>query len=89
VGGTAGTCGNPACRAENDRDVNAALNIRDMAFQRYTSSLKPTGNSGSQSVKTQVDRKKAKAKGPGEVLLGQKSETVRSHKEAAPSLTAR
>lgn len=30
------TCGNPACTAVHDRAVNAALNIRSMAFLRYT-----------------------------------------------------
>lgn len=89
------TCGNAACRAVHDRDVNAALNIRDMAFTRHTSSLNenkmPTGNSGSKSVKVAkaTSRKKAKAVAPGGVLLGQKSKTVRSYKEAAPSSAAR
>lgn len=83
------TCGNPACACKHDRDINAALNIRDMAFQRHTSNLsdnkKPAGNSGSMSAKTAkvVGGKKAKIKGSGEVLLGQKSVSVMAHEETA------
>ena len=79
------TCGNPACKAFHDRDVNAALNIRSMAFLRYTRGLEETkqsaGNSGSLSVKTQVDGKKARVKGPGEVLPGQKGRAAKLSKK--------
>ncbi len=80
-------CGNPDCRAVHDRDVNAALNIRSMAFLRYTRGQEETkqsaGNSGSKSVKKEksFDRKKARIKGSGEVLLGQKGQVAKLSKK--------
>ena len=83
------TCGNPACKAVHDRDVNAALNIRSMAFLRYTRGLEETkqsaGNSGSKSVKSKskdlLDGTKARATEPGEVLSGQKGHAAKPSKK--------
>jgi putative transposase len=65
------------CGEEHHRDVNAGENIKSMAFLRYTrgkEEITSTGNSGVVSVKVAkaTDGKKAKIKGSGEVLLGQK-----------------
>ena len=84
------TCGNPACKAFHDRDVNAALNIRSMAFLRYTRGIEEAkqqsaGNSGSKSVKRkskdELDGKKARIKGSGEVLPGQKGHAAKLSKK--------
>lgn len=80
-----------SCGEVHHRDVNAAWNIKDMAFMRHTSSLSSTGNSGAVSVKvTKVtDGKKAKAVAPGKVLLGQKKVSVKILNKAVPSLAPR
>ena len=84
------TCGNPACRAVHDRDVNAALNIRSMAFLRYPRGIEEAkqqsaGSSGSKSVKRKskdlLDGTKARAKVPGEVLPGQKGRAAKLSKK--------
>ena len=70
-------CGNPDCGVTHDRDVNAGMNIKSMAFLRYTrgkEELVLAGNSESKSVKIAkaVGGRKAKAVASGEVLPGQK-----------------
>lgn len=67
-----------SCGAIHDRDVNASMNIKSMAFLRYTrgkEELVLAGNSELKSVKVPqkgAGRRKARAVAPSEVLLGQK-----------------
>lgn len=83
-----------SCKAVHDRDVNAGMNIKSMAFLRYTrgkEELVLAGNSESKSVK--VSRKgtggrKARAVAPGEVLLGQK-EVLRGTSKMPPGSSRR
>lgn len=69
----------PECGIIYDRDVNAALNIRDWAFIAHNKNLIPTDGGESKSVRPKGDtQRKPKKIASGKVSAGQKEASVRT-----------
>lgn len=67
----------PECGSVYDRDVNAALNIRDWGYITYTKNEVPTGGGGFKSVSSSEDKQGNTLKRV-KVLAGQKEASVRT-----------
>jgi putative transposase len=69
----------PTCGIVYDRDVNAALNIRDWAFISYNKNLVPTDGGEVKSVRSKDDiQRKPKKIASGKVSVGQKEVSART-----------